>query len=213
MHRKLSSLCTLGGATGILSSLVLVASGCWFIFAAPNARIVGILHGVGIVTLILLVPTLLATYMLLNSEVRVRSTLGVTFALLWVIIELLAHCSQTAPLRVLSELQTPSTGETDAVVKLWGEWGEALFMTSAFLCVLMALCYGTALHSWGNPVAAYLFFASIIAFPVSVWLISEGTQVAVFRELALHVIFRGVAFFVLGGILLQAPQDEDNWLD
>ncbi len=209
MDRKLSPLCTLGGATGILTGLVLVASGCWFIFAAPNTGIVGILHGVGIVTLILLVPTLVATYVLLNSEVGVRSTLGVTFALFWVLIELLAHCSQTAPLRALSELAATDAG----VVKLWEEWGEALFMTSAFLCVLMALCYGTALHSWGNHAAAYLFFVSIIAFPVGVWLIPDGAQDPIFREVALHVIFRGVAFFFLGGVLIRAPQDEDNWLN
>lgn len=208
MDKKLSPLCTLGGVTGILSSLLLVASGCWFIFAAPNDGIVGILHGVGIVTLILLVPTLVGTYILLNSESGVGRTLGFAFAVLWVLIELLAHCSQTAPLRVLSEL-----GETDGIVKLWEEWGEALFMTSAFLCVLMALCYGAALRSWGNSTAAYLFFVSIIAFPVGVWLIPDGARDAVFREVALHVIFRGVAFFFLGGILIQAPRDENNWLD
>lgn len=206
MNEKLSPLCTLGGVTGILSSLLLVVSGCWFIFGTPNAGIVGILHGAGIVTLMLLVPTLVAAYVLLNSEVGVRSTLGLTFALLWVLIELLAHCSQTAPLRVLSELE-----ETDALVKLWEEWGEALFMISAFLCVLMALCYGTALRSWGNSAAAYLFFISIISFPVSVWFMPEGAPI--FRKVALHVIFRGVAFFFLSGVLIRAPQDEDNWLD
>ena len=73
-------------------------------------------------------------------------------------------------------------------------------MTGAFLCTLLLLCYGSALHSWGNSIASSLFFLSIIAFPVGLFL-NLGVQ--------LHVLIRGIAFLFLGGILVQAP-DEDE---
>ena len=206
----------LGGLTGILSGFLMLASSIWFLFDLSSVfslsleeqlRVigkVGIFHGIGVCSLILLIPTLLASYGLLSSEAGTRSILGATFAGSWLIIELIAHCSQTAPLRVLSELAgkpaTLSIGTS--LYTLWAEWGEALFMTGAFLCVLLALCYGSALGSWGNPVASYLFFISVVAFPVGVILFDSGIQ--------LHVLTRGLAFLFLGGVLLQAPVGEEE---
>lgn len=75
-------------------------------------------------------------------------------------------------------------------------------MTGAFLCLLLAICYGSALGSWGNQVASYLFFISAIAFPIGVILFDFGIQ--------LHVLTRGIAFLFLGGILIQAPTDGEE---
>lgn len=210
MDRKLSSLYRLGGLTGILSGFLMLASSIWFIFGLSSepeegfkliGRI-GIFHGIGVVTLIFLIPTLVASYGLLSLEAGTRSILGATFAVSWLIIELIAHCSQTAPLNELSKLAnesaTASIGE--ALYKLWVEWGEALFMTSAFLCVLLAICYGSALGAWGNSIGMYLFFISVIAFPVGVILN---------MDIQLHMLTRGIAFLFLGGILLQAPAEEE----
>ena len=146
-------------------------------------------------------PTLLASYGLLSSEAPARSALGASIAILWLVIELIAHCSQTAPIIALSELVGESTTAAidTPIYKLWVEWGEALFMTGAFLCALVALCYGSALHTWGNPVAGYLFFLAIIAFPAGI-LLNLDVQ--------LHVIIRGIAFLFLGGVLIQAPDEE-----
>ena len=217
MDKKLSSLYRLGGLAGILSGFLMLASSVWFIFDLSSVFLlptkeqleligkIGIYHGIGVVTLILLIPTLLASYGLLSSEAGVRSILGTTFAVSWLIIELIAHCSQTAPLRVLSELASESATVSigTSFYTLWAEWGEALFMTGAFLCVLLALCYGSALSSWGNSVAAYLFFISVVAFPVGVILFNDfGIQ--------LHVLTRGIAFLFLGGILIQAPLVEED---
>ena len=217
MDKKLSSLYRLGGLTGILSGFLMLASSVWFIFdlssvfSLPTKELlelmgkIGIYHGIGVVTLILLIPTLLASYGLLSSEASARSILGTTFAVAWLIIELIAHCSQTAPLRALSGLASESATVSigTSFYTLWAEWGEALFMTAAFLCVLLALCYGSALSSWGNPVASYLFFISVVAFPVGVILFKDfGIQ--------LHVLTRGIAFLFLGGVLIQAPSVEDE---
>ena len=163
---------------------------------------VGVFHGIGVVTLILLIPTLLASYGLLSSEAGTRSILGTTFAVSWLIIELVAHCSQTAPLAELSELASkPATASIgESFYTLWVEWGEALFMIGAFLCALLAICYGSALGTWGNPVAMYLFFISVIAFPVGV-ILNFDVQ--------LHILTRGIAFLFLGGILIQAPTEEE----
>lgn len=207
MDKKLSSLYRLGGLTGGLSGFLMLASSLWFIFglsaisSLPSGT-VGIYHGIGVVSIILLVPTLLAGYGLLSSDASSRSTLGASFAIPWLVIELIAHCSQTAPLNSLSELASESATKAigTSLYALWTEWGEALFMTGAFLCSLLAVCYGSALHSWGNPIAGYLFFVSAIAFPVGVFF-DFGVQ--------LHVLIRGIAFLFLGGILIQAPHEDD----
>ena len=214
MDKKLSSLYRLGGLTGGLSGFLMLASSIWFVFglstisSLPSAEQfeligrLGIYHGIGVVSTLLLVPTLLAGYGLLSSDAGSRSALGAGFAIPWLVIELIAHCSQTAPLNSLSELASESTTPaiSTSLYALWAEWGEALFMTGAFLCALLAVCYGSALHSWGNPVASYLFFVSVIAFPVGVFL-DLGIQ--------LHVLIRGIAFLFFGGVLIQAPHEDD----
>ena len=214
MDKKLSSLYRLGGLTGILSGFLMLASSIWFIFNLSSISLlpseeqfelmgrIGVFHGIGVVTIILLVPTLLASYGLMSSEANARSALGASFAIPWLIIELIAHCSQTAPLNSLSELagESGTAAIGTALYVLWAEWGEALFMTGTFLCALLAVCYGSALHSWGNPIAGYLFFVAVIAFPIGTFL-DLGIQ--------LHVLIRGIAFLFLGGILIQAP-DEDE---
>lgn len=213
MDNRLSSLYRLGGLTGILSGVLMLASSIWFLVVSDPSIVsdlsqaglgnIGIFHGIGVVTLILLVPTLLASYGLLSSETPTRSALGASIAVLWITIELIAHCSQTAPVNTLSELMTDKDIDSligEAFYAIWAEWGEALFMTGAFLCVLMALCYGSALYAWGNPIAAYLFFISIVAFPAG---LIFGIDVQ------LHVLIRGIAFLFLGGVLIQVPYEED----
>ena len=214
MDKQLSSLYRLGGLAGILSGFLMLASSIWYIFnlssifSLPSEEQlelmgkIGVFHGIGVVTIILLVPTLLASYGLLSSEAHTRSILGASFAIPWLVIELIAHCSQTAPLGELSRLagESATAAIGTSFYTLWAEWGEALFMTGAFLCTLVSLCYGSALHAWGNPVAGYLFFISIIAFPAGIFLNLGGVQ--------LHVLIRGIAFLFLGGVLIQAPYDE-----
>lgn len=210
MDKKLSSLYRLGGLTGSLSGFLMLASSIWFIFAlsAPSEEQlefigkVGVYHGIGVVSIILLLPTLLAGYGLLSSDASSRSALGASFAIPWLIVELIAHCSQTAPLNSLSELagESATAAIGTSFYVLWAEWGEALFMTGAFLCTLLAICYGSALHSWGNTVAGYLFFILAIAFPVGVFF-DFGIQ--------LHVLIRGIAFLFFGGVLIQAPHEDE----
>ena len=214
MDNKLSSLYRLGGLAGVLSGFLMFASSIWYIFDLASIstplsadqlelmRRLGVFHGVGVVTIILLVPTVLAGYGLLSSEAPTRSAFGTSLAIPWLVIELIAHCSQTAPLGALAELVgEPATAAIGtSVYALWTEWSEALFMTGAFLCVLLALCYGSAIHTWGNSVAASLFFISIIAFPVGIFLN---------LDVQLHVLIRGLAFLFLGGVLIQAPQAEE----
>lgn len=217
MDKQFSALYRLGGLTGILSGFLMLASSIWFIFSLSSVLLVpsaeqfgkiGIFHGIGVVTLILLVPTLLASYGLLSSEAHNRSALGASIAGLWLVIELVAHCSQTAPINELSKLvaETAPTQVGESLYTLWAEWGESLFLTGAFLCALLTLCYGSALHTWGNPIASYLFFISLIAFPIGIFLKSRGH---LHYGIELHVLLRGIAFLFLGGVLIQAPHDED----
>lgn len=211
MDKKLSSLYRIGGVTGGLSGFLMLASSLWYIFGlssiASETQLesigkIGIFHGIGVITIILLVPTVLAGYGLLSSEANLRSTLGLSFAIPWLVIELIAHCSHTAPLNSLSELAgEPATATIGtALYTLWEEWGEALFMTGAFLCALFALCYGSALLSWGNQIAGYLFFLALIAFPAGI-LLDLGIH--------LHVLIRGIAFLFFGGVLIRAPYEDE----
>lgn len=74
MDKKLSSLYRLGGLTGILSGFLMLTSSVWFIIdlssvlSLPSEEQfklmgrIGIFHGIGVLTLILLIPTLLASY-------------------------------------------------------------------------------------------------------------------------------------------------------
>ena len=216
MDKQLSALYRLGGLTGILSGFLMLASSIWFIFglssvvSLPSVEQfgkIGTFHGIGVVTLLFLVPTLLASFGLLSTEAHTRAVLGASIAVLWLVIELVAHCSQTAPINELSKLsETAPTEIGGSFYKLWAEWGEALFMTGAFLCALLALCYGSGLHSWGNPIASYLFFISIIAFPIGLFLKHRGY---LHYGIELHVLTRGIAFLFLGGVLIQAPHDEE----
>ena len=211
MDKNLSSLYRLGGLTGILSGFLMLTSSIWFIFGLSSILSekqfeligrIGVFHGIGVLTLILLIPTLLASYGLLSSEAGTRSILGAIFAVSWLIIELIAHCSQTAPLNELSKLanETSTASIGESLYTLWVEWGEALFMTGAFLCALLAICYGSALGAWGNSIGMCLFFISVLAFPVGVILN---------MDIQLHILTRGIAFLFLGGILLQAPAEEE----
>ena len=217
MNKHLSTLYRLGGLTGILSGFLMLASSIWLIFSlssvgsfpsAEQFEKIGIFHGIGVAALIFLVPTLLASYGLLSSEAHARSALGASLAALWLVIELVAHCSQTAPINELSKLagEAAPTEIGESLYVLWTEWGESLFMTAAFLCALLALCYGSALQVWGNSVAGYLFFISIVAFPIGIFLKSRGY---LHYGIELHVLIRGIAFLFLGGVLIQAPHDEN----
>ena len=153
MEKRLSSLYRLGGLTGILSGLLMIASSIWFIFALssmsspPSAEQfgrIGIFHGIGVVTIILLAPTLLASYGLLSSEAQARSALGSSIAILWLVIELIAHCSQTAPINALSELVGESATATIGapVYDLWVEWGRStLYDRCLPVCLVSALLW------------------------------------------------------------------------
>ena len=216
MDNKRNSLYTLGSVTSILGGILVVLSGCWVLFSgtsgffsveegqSPDSRF-GVLHGIGVVTQILLVPAVVASYVLLRSEAKTRSLLGAVFAMLWIVVELIGHCALTAPLRPLADFV--AAPETEAIGKalggLWEEWAEALLMTGTFLCAVAAFCYGLALREWGNIIAAGLFLLCAIAFPIGIWL-GLGIQ--------LHLIFRGIAFVFLGGIFWRATQvDDEDW--
>ncbi len=214
MENKRKSLYRLGSITSILSGLLVVLASCWIHFNGVSGfpsleagqvldGTLSVLHGIDVVTLMLLVPPVAAGYVLLRSEAYVQSLLGTLFALLWLGVELLGHCALTAPLQTLAEFmaapETESIGQ--ALYALWAEWAEALLMTGTFLCVLTTFCYGLALRTWGNAVAAYLFLLCAIAFPI-------GALLGLAIEL--HVLIRGVAFIFFGGVLWRATQVDDD---
>ena len=195
------NLYMLGGATSILSGVLMVFTSIWFIVQSESNH--GAMHGVSVVMLILVVPTVVATTVLLIKEAKTSALLGVGFAVLWIVLELIAHCSQTAPLNTLNELIQATATEDfgNTFSEVWNEWAQALTLIGAFLFSMAALCYGISLRSWGNPPSAYLLILSAIVFAI--------TFIPVVN-FYWHVLIRGVAFLFLGGVLLQARRETRN---
>ncbi len=195
------NLYMLGGATSILSGVLMVFTSIWFIVQSESNH--EAMHGVSVVMLILVVPTVVATTVLLIKEAKTGALLGVGFAVLWIVLELIAHCSQTAPLNTLNELIQATATEDfgNTFSEVWNEWAQALTLIGAFLFSMAALCYGISLRSWGNPPSAYLLILSAIVFAI--------TFIPVVN-FYWHVLIRGVAFLFLGGVLLQARRETRN---
>ena len=127
----------------------MLASSIWFIFglstisSLPSTEQfeligrIGVYHGIGVVSIVLLVPTLLAGY-------------GFTFFRRWftkyagsklrhplachrIDSPLFTNCSTKLPIRTCQRINDQAAIST-SLYALWAEWGEALFMTGAFLC-------------------------------------------------------------------------------
>ena len=198
------SLHVLGGTTSIISGLLMAITSLWFIFQPESSP--DIMHGVSVPMLILLVPTVVATTVLLLKETKTGALLGIGFAVLWIVLELIAHCSQTAPLKTLNELiQVSATQEFgERFNQIWHEWGQALTLIGAFIYSVAALCYGISLRAWGNSASAYLLIFSAIVFAIT---FIPGVN------FYWHVLIRGVAFLFLGGVLLQARREtrDEEW--
>lgn len=193
----------IGGLTSFIGGLLMLfISIMFFIKGAP----LDVIHGVSVVIPILIVPTVMATTILLIKDVKTGALLGVGFASLWVVMELLAHGSQTAPLKTINEfIQNPATKEIgDNFIAVWEEWGNALIMIGAFLFSLAALCYGISLRSWGNSASAYLLIIAALTFPIT---FIPGV------DFYWHVLVRGIAFLFLGGVLMLATRQrvDEEW--
>lgn len=191
------SLYFFGGMTAILSGLLMIISSYWFVFQSETSHT---MHGVGIAMLILAVPTVVATTVLLIKDAKTGALLGSGFAALWIVLELIAHCSQSAPLKTLQAL-IQETGTQDFgnnFNQIWLELSQALTLTSAFLFSVAAICYGLSLRSWGNPASAYLLIISAIVFAI--------TFIPVV-DFYWHILARGLAFIFLGGVLLSATRE------
>lgn len=200
------SLHVLGGTTSIISGLLMAITSLWFIFQPESSH--DTMHGVSVPMLILLVPTVVATTVLLLKEAKTGALLGIGFAVLWIVLELIAHCSQTAPLKTLNELEFIQKAAKEDVganfTLVWKEWAKALTLIGAFIYSVAALCYGISLRAWGNPASAYLLIFSAIVFAIT---FIPGVS------FYWHVLIRGVAFLFLGGVLLQARREtrDEEW--
>lgn len=204
MSNNSKSLYNFGGITAVISGLAMIFLGYWFIFQKNNS--IEVMHGVGVVTNILLVPTIIAVTILLIKDARNGALLGIGFAAIWIIFELLAHSSQTAPLKEIGVvIAAETTQEIGTAIELvWLSLVEAMTSIGLFFFAVSAVFYGISMHKWGNSISAILFFlttiASIAAFFIGV-------------EFNWHLFVRGINFLFLGGVLIQAPSDstEEIW--
>lgn len=188
-----------GGITGILGGLVMLYTSYSFIFQDSDRP--DIMHGVSVGLILLIIPTLVATSFLLFKEAKGGTLLGIAFAIIWVLLELVAHCTQTTPLKIVMG-QAASQQEFGKIFKdVWEELRMTLTLTSAFSYSLMAICFGLSLRSWGNSGSAYILIISAVAFAAT--FIPNV-------HLYWHIAIRGLAFIFLGGVLLQARREGDD---
>ncbi len=223
MNNKPVQLYLIGGITGLLGGILMVISSGLVLFRVQAAYLgtpeqkmafiashplVGVTHGIGVASLILIVPTVIALFALLRMVATARSFLGIGFALLWLLIEMVEHLSQTAPLRALSQLYNDLLTREMAmsIHNVLDEFWEAFSRTGAFLSALMFLCYGLALIKAGNPpspplkrgvggISGYLFLIAVIALPIGLVIPGVGLQ--------LHIAVRGLAFFIVSVSLIK----------
>ena len=201
MSDNSKSLYNFGGITAVISGLAMIFLGYWFTFQSDN--LYEAMHGVGVVTIILLVPTIIATTVLLIKDAKNHALLGIGFATIWIIFELLAHSLQTAPLKEI-DVVIETTQEIGTAIELvWLSSVEAMTLIGLFFFAVSAVFYGISMHKWGNSISAILFFLTAIA--------SIPTFFDV--EFYLHLFVRGITFLFLGGVLIQAKGDsiEEIW--
>ena len=209
MNKKPVELYLIGGAAGFLSGVLTLVSSYIIVarlqaaaLGTPELKLVGMTHGLIVVSLILIVPTVIALFALLNTVATARSYLGLGFAAMWVIIEIVGHLSQTAPLRALGDLHTDHPTHAMAIYQISEEFAEALILTGTFFAALTALCYGLSLIGGWNRWAGYIFLIAVVAYPIGMWIPSVGIQ--------LHVVLRTLAFLIVSGVLIKvASTDED----
>ena len=209
MNKKPVELYLIGGAAGFLSGVLMLVSSYLVVarlqaatLGTPELKLLGVTHGLGVVSLILIVPTVIALFVLLNTVVTARSYLGLGFAVMWLVVEMVGHLSQTAPLRALGELHANHPTHAMAIYQVSEEFAEALLLTGTFFAALTALCYGLSLIGGWNRLAGYIFLIAVLAFPIGMWIPGVGVQ--------LHVVLRALAFLIVSGVLIKIAAAEEE---
>lgn len=190
------SLFFFGGITGILGALLMIFTGFMFIF--QNSGRPDIMHGISVGMLLLIVPTLVATSVLLLNEARTGTLIGIAFAALWVILELIAHLTLTSPLKIVMGQAVTQQEFGSIFTKIWLDLNETLTLTAGFTYAIMAICFGFSIGLWGNTGSAVLLIISAIAFAIA---FIPGV------DFNIHILIRGLAFLFLGGVLIQASRE------
>ena len=219
MNDKPVKLYLVSGITGLVGGILMIVAACMVMFQLQDAYVgaakekmefiagmplVGITHGLSFVSLLLITPAVVALFVLLRSVATARTFLGLTFALFWIVIEMIGHLSHTAPLRTLTELY--SVEETRqiaiAIYSVSDELWEALSRAAGFVAVLMFICYGLVFVAARNVLLSILILLACIAFPVGMVWQNIGIQP--------HVILRGLALIIISGVLIKAVVTEED---
>lgn len=209
MNKKPVELYLIGGAAGLLSGVLMLVSSYIIVtrlqevgLGALDLRLAGMTHGLIVVSLILIVPTVIALFALLSTVGTARSYLGLGFATMWLVIEMVGHLSQTAPLRALGDLHADRPTQAMAIYQISEEFAEALILTGTFFAALTALCYGFSFIGGWNRWAGYIFLVAVLAYPIGMWIPNVGIQ--------LHVVLRTLGLLIVSGVLIKiASADED----
>ena len=100
MNHKPVGLNLIGGVAGLLSGILMLVSSYIVVMrlqdvalGTPALKLVGVTHGLSVVSLILIVPTVIALFVSLNATATTRSYLGLSFAAMWLVLEMVERHS------------------------------------------------------------------------------------------------------------------------
>lgn len=219
MNDKPVKFYLVSGVTGLVGGILMSVAACIVMFQLQGAYVgeakakmefiagmplVGITHGLSFVSLLLITPAVVASFVLFRSVATTRTSLGMTFALFWLVIEMIGHLSHTAPLRTLTELYNAEATQQIAIAiySVSDEFWEALSRAAGFVAVLTFICYGLIFLAARNLLLSILILLACIAFPVGLVWPSVGLQP--------HVILRGLALIIISGVLIKAVFTEED---
>ena len=158
MNDKPVGLNLIGGIAGFLSGVLMLVSSYIVVMrlqdaalGTPALKLVGVTHGLSVVSLILIVPTVIALFVLLNATTTTRSYLGLGFAMIWLVLEMVGHLSQTAPLRTLGELHADHPTHAMAIYQVSEEFAEALLDDWNLLCCAYRFMLRSLAYWWLEP--------------------------------------------------------------
>lgn len=219
MNENPVKLYLISGVTGVVGGILMIVSACIVIFQLQGAYagaaaakmefiarmpLVGITHGLSFVSLLLITPAVVASFVLFRSVATTRASLGMTFAMFWLVIEMIGHLWHTAPLRALTELYNAEATQNTAlaIYTVSDEFWEALSNAAGFIAVLTFICYGLIFLAAKNLLLSVLILLVCIAFPVGMVLPSIGLQP--------HIILRGLSLIIVSGVLIRTAVTEED---
>jgi hypothetical protein len=164
---------------------------------ASQRPLTGIIHGLGVLTLILVVPVVMAIFVRYRDQRPTLAYLGLGYGLLWLTLGLVGHLIRTSPLKELSHaFAAASADQTSSIPTIYlfaSELWTALTRTSGVFAALAWLFFGRALITSAGK--AYIVAGWLGQVNIAFYIVALGTGAL---GLAIQNGALGLTWLVLG---------------